>query len=68
MGATFGVSTTGVAGPGGGTPQKPVGLVYVGLSGPAGTTAERLMVPGDREQIRGFSASFAIDRIRRALG
>ncbi len=68
MGASFGVSTTGVAGPGGGTPQKPVGLVYVGLSGPAGTTAERLMVPGDREQIRSFSASFAIDRIRRALG
>ncbi|NYG57615.1 nicotinamide-nucleotide amidase [Nocardioides daedukensis] len=49
---SFGISTTGVAGPGGGTPEKPVGLVHVAVSGPGGDAHLRLMLPGDRRRVR----------------
>ncbi|HEY3921075.1 MAG TPA: nicotinamide-nucleotide amidohydrolase family protein [Gaiellaceae bacterium] len=53
LGADVAVAVTGVAGPGGGTPEKPVGLVYVHASGPnGGEQAARLDFPGDRETIR----------------
>src|SRR5918911_301929 len=48
----FGLAVTGIAGPGGGTPEKPVGLVYVALSDDAHTEHRRLMLPGDRHLIR----------------
>ncbi len=51
LGATFGVSTTGIAGPSGGTARKPVGLVYIGVSGPGGTTVEEHNFSGDRAQV-----------------
>jgi nicotinamide-nucleotide amidase len=49
--ATLAVSTTGIAGPSGGTARKPVGLVYIGVSGPGGTTVEEHQFDGDRAQV-----------------
>lgn len=63
----FGLSVTGVAGPGGGTPEKPVGLVYIGLSDDVHTEHRRLMLPGDRQLIRWRSSQAALDLLRRRL-
>jgi nicotinamide-nucleotide amidase len=51
-GATVAIATTGIAGPGGGTPEKPVGLVYVHCASPLGASARRLQLPGDRAAVR----------------
>ena len=56
LGADWGLSATGVAGPGGGTPEKPVGLVWVGLAGPEGVRTRALQRPGDRANIRDGTA------------
>ncbi|MFO0759516.1 MAG: competence/damage-inducible protein A [Byssovorax sp.] len=64
---TYAISVTGLAGPGGGTPDKPVGLVYVGLAGPNGTQVRKIYWPGQREQIRSISAMVGLDMLRRAL-
>jgi nicotinamide-nucleotide amidase len=66
-GTDFGLSVTGVAGPGGGTEEKPVGLVYVALSDDAHTEHKRLMLPGDRHLIRWRASQFALDLLRRRL-
>jgi nicotinamide-nucleotide amidase len=66
-GATLGVSITGVAGPTGGTPEKPVGLVYVALASAEGTEIEERNFPGDRKRIRWFSTQLALDMVRRKL-
>jgi nicotinamide-nucleotide amidase len=63
----FGLSVTGVAGPGGGTEEKPVGLVYVALADDAHTEHKRLMLPGDRHLIRTRASQFALDLLRRRL-
>ena len=65
--STFGLSVTGIAGPGGGTEQKPVGLIWLGLAHPGGTAAHRLILAGDREQNRLRAAYAAIDFLRRHL-
>lgn len=65
----WGLSITGVAGPGGGSPEKPVGLVYIGLATPD-QTCHYVHTFGEfrsREGIRHLSASFALDHLRRAL-
>jgi nicotinamide-nucleotide amidase len=67
LGADLAVSTTGISGPDGGTPQKPVGLVYVGFASPAGSDAHELLFPLDRERHRSLTAQVAIDRVRRFL-
>jgi nicotinamide-nucleotide amidase len=67
LGSDVGVATTGVAGPGGGTPEKPVGLVFLHASGPAGDAARRIDLPGDREMIRGRATAAALHLVRRLL-
>jgi nicotinamide-nucleotide amidase len=64
---THALSVTGLAGPGGGTPDKPVGLVFVGLAGPDRTVVRRIRWPGTRDQIRSISAMAALDLLRRTL-
>ena len=63
----FGLSVTGIAGPGGGTEEKPVGLVFIALADDAHTEHKRLMIPGDRELIRWRASQAALDMLRRRL-
>src|SRR5919205_2364052 len=63
----FGLSATGIAGPSGGTEEKPVGLVYIALSDDAHTEHRKLMLPGDRHLIRWRASQFALDLLRRRL-
>jgi len=61
----MGVSVTGIAGPGGGTAEKPVGLVYIALSSEKGTFARELRLFGNRSRIRTVTALNVFDMIRR---
>ncbi len=61
------LAVTGVAGPGGGTPDKPVGLVYVALATPDGEWVERHVWDGDRQENKARSAEAALDLLRRYL-
>jgi nicotinamide-nucleotide amidase len=65
--SSYGVGITGVAGPTGGTEQKPVGLVYIALASDEGTQVVERNFPGDRARIRQFSTLQALEMIRRAL-
>lgn len=65
--ATFGIGVTGVAGPTGGTPEKPVGLVFIGISSENETEAVERRFPGDRERIRLWASFTAMDLLRRKL-
>jgi len=67
LGVDLAVAVTGVAGPGGGTEDKPVGLVYVHAAGPDGEEARRSDLPGDREMVRGRAAAAALHLVRRVL-
>ena len=64
-GATIGVGITGIAGPTGGTPEKPVGLVHIGIADQHGPHEKFFRFPGDRERIRFFAAQNALDQVRR---
>jgi nicotinamide-nucleotide amidase len=66
-GATYALSVTGYAGPTGGTPEDPVGTVYLGLAFPDGVTARKFSFSGDRERVRQFAAFTAIDMLRRRV-
>lgn len=66
-GTDFGLAVTGIAGPGGGTAEKPVGLVYVALADDAHTEHRRLVLPGDRSLIRWRASQGALDLLRRRL-
>ncbi len=65
--ATLGVGITGVAGPAGGTSEKPVGLVFHALAGDRGTEVIERNFPGDRKRIRWFASQQAMDMVRRKL-
>ena len=67
LGVDVAVSVTGIAGPGGGTPEKPVGLVFLHVAGPEGETSLRIELPGGREWIRARSAVAALHLVRRLL-
>lgn len=66
-GATHAVAITGVAGPGGGTPDKPVGTIHFALATADGTTHRKRRLPFDRQRNRLVSAWFALDMVRREL-
>jgi nicotinamide-nucleotide amidase len=63
----FAVSITGIAGPDGGSADKPVGLVYLGFADEAGTKTLKLNLPGDRSLIRWRASQAALDYLRRQL-
>ena len=64
LNAQLGIAVTGIAGPGGGTPEKPVGLVYIAVSVDDHVTVSRSVFPGDRSEIRGRAAQIALNRLR----
>lgn len=64
-GATLGVGVTGIAGPGGGSPEKPVGLVHISIADERGPRERAFRFPGDRERIRIQAAQTALDTVRR---
>lgn len=63
----FGLAVTGVAGPGGGTPEKPVGLVHVALEGPRGIKNKELRLSGDRAAIRSATVREALQLLLNEL-
>lgn len=65
--ATFGIGITGIAGPMGGTPEKPVGLVFHALAAQSGTEIAERNFPGDRKRIRWFASQQALDMVRKKL-
>ena len=66
--ADVGVGVTGIAGPGGGTAQKPVGLFYAAVSTPQGEqVVERVRRNATRERVRLYASSCALDLIRRTV-
>ena len=68
FGTEIGIGVSGVAGPGGGSPEKPVGTVWTAVDVKGAVTAYRRGYPGDREEIRARSAQMALDMVRTALG
>jgi nicotinamide-nucleotide amidase len=65
--STLGVGITGVAGPAGGTAEKPVGLVFHAVASDTGTEVIQRNFPGDRKRIRRFASTMALDMVRRKL-
>jgi nicotinamide-nucleotide amidase len=63
----YAISVTGIAGPTGGTPEKPVGTVFIGLAGPEGATVSKHYNPFDRETFKNATSQQALELLRRAL-
>lgn len=63
----YGISVTGVAGPTGGTEEKPVGTVYIGYSDTVETSSRKINLPGERDLIRWRSSQTALDYLRRKI-
>lgn len=66
-GAFIGISATGIAGPGGGTPEKPVGLVYIGVCVGGKTSVRKCMLHGNRSRVRRTTVLHAFDELRKRL-
>jgi PncC family amidohydrolase len=67
FGTTYALSITGIAGPTGGSGDKPVGLVYTALDGPTGLRLQRNQLPGPRDRVRLRSALMAMNMLRLEL-
>ncbi|MCY4086731.1 MAG: nicotinamide-nucleotide amidohydrolase family protein [Actinomycetia bacterium] len=67
LGVDVGASVTGIAGPGGGTPDKPVGLVFLHVETPRGSKSRRLEIPGDRETVRRRATASLLHLTLRAI-
>jgi competence/damage-inducible protein CinA-like protein len=67
LGSDLVVADTGIAGPDGGSPEKPVGLVFITVDGPGGGLTERFQLPGDRETVRARTTALALHMLRRKL-
>jgi len=65
--ADYVLAVSGIAGPGGGTAEKPVGLVYFGLATPTERLVEKMKFTGSRIEIKGKSVNYALDMLRRQL-
>lgn len=65
--ADIGLGITGIAGPSGGTPDKPVGLVYIALADAKDAVGRKLQLGGDRETVREAAATLALDLVRQRL-
>jgi len=66
-GSTYALATTGIAGPSGGSPEKPVGTVYIALRAPADIMVKKLFFPSDRETFKQLTAQAAFDLLRRKI-
>ncbi len=66
-GAKMGISITGIAGPGGGTDEKPVGLVYIGVHYNGENSVKKINLTGDRNRIRKTTVMYALDFVRSVL-
>lgn len=66
-GSSLGIGITGIAGPGGSTTEKPVGIVYIALADERGTEVREFRFPGHRERIRHLSSQAALEMIRRRV-
>lgn len=67
-GATWGIGITGIAGPSGGTPEKPVGTVHMAVAGPDGTVHRHAALPGNRDRVTTFAGALALADLLRRLG
>ncbi len=67
IGTTIGVGITGIAGPSGGSPEKPVGTVHIAVAGPSGTKHQAFLFPGSRDRVRWQAAQAALNMTRRLL-
>ncbi len=64
VGSSLGVGITGIAGPGGGSEEKPVGTVHIAVAGPNGVKEKLVHLPGDREGIRFYASQLGLDMVR----
>jgi len=67
LGSTIGLAVTGIAGPEGGTPEKPVGLVFIALADDVHVESHKLHLPGDRERVRELASQAALHLLRQRL-
>jgi len=67
VGSDLAISTTGIAGPDGGSDQKPVGLVYIGLATPEGVSAKKFQFYGERESVRQLTVQAALNEVRQYM-
>jgi nicotinamide-nucleotide amidase len=67
LNAKFGLAITGIAGPAGGTPDKPVGTVFISLAENKREKTRKFLLIGDRERIRWVATQTALDMVRRRL-